>query len=198
VRFRQDDRAAVTAVIHHGRRWAIGGLAAAAALTLPALALAKSLNDQIPNGYYATVIEQHVPSGEDVEFTLRNHSYLSTLTLGCAPNATNASLISDSGYANILNWAGEKKVALRNGNFSYSGPAKVTAAYDGAPKVATATLTISGHYVPHGKVYHYLGSLDNQVTATLVFEGTASSAACANLPKGHKFLLYSTVSSGGD
>jgi hypothetical protein len=195
VHLRRKGPVAVMAVIHHGRRWAIGGLAAAAALTVPALALAKSLNDQIPNGYYSTVVEKHVPSGEDVEFTLHNHAYLSTLTLACAPNATNAGLISDSGYANILNWADEKKVALRNGNFSYNGPAKVTAAYDGAPKVATATLTISGHYVPHGKVYHYLGSLDNKVTATLIFEGTASSPACANLPAGHKFLLYSTVSS---
>ena len=185
----------LAAPARHWRRWTLGAVAAIGLLALPTLALATSVNAQIPDGYYSTVVEKGVPTGEDVEFNLHKHTYLSMLTLTCTPNATNATLISTSGYANILNWANKKKVPLNNGRFSYNGPAKVTAAYAGAKKVATARLTISGRYVPHGKVYHYLGSLQNKVTATLIFEGTASSPACKALPKGHKFLLYSTTSS---
>ena len=178
------------------RRLTLGALAAAVVLALPAIALATSVNAQIPDGYYATVVEKGVPSGEDVEFTLHNHAYLSTVTLGCTPNAANATLIANSGEANIANWA-ERKVKLNGGRFSYSGPARVTADAAGEPKVATTRLTLEGSYVPHGKVYHYLGSLQNKVTATLIFQGTAYSPACTDLPKGHRFLLYSTASATG-
>jgi hypothetical protein len=181
------------------QRWrtAPGLVAVGALVVLPGLALASSANDKIPNGYYATVVgERHVPTGEDVEFTLQRHSALNGLSLTCYPNPAVASETADSGYAQVLSYA--KKVTLKNGNFSYHGSAKVTAAYAGAPKVATATLIIKGKYEPHGKVYHYTGTIENKVTATLTFEGTATSTACASKPKTNKFYLYRTVSSGGE
>jgi hypothetical protein len=172
-------------------------LAVAAALALPAAALAASVNGTIADGFYATVEAPHVPTGEDVEFTLHKHSYISGLVLVCSPNAKDASLIADSGEANIGNTADDKKVALRKGDFSYDGPAKLGPADAGAKKVGTTTLDIKGKYVPHGKVYHYTGSIQNKVTATLIFEGTATSPGCIDLPKGHKFYLYTAVSAGG-
>ena len=165
-------------------------------LAIPVVGLAASVNSKIPNGYYATVEHAHVPGGEDVEFTLHSHSYLTGLTLACNPNSTYAPLIANSGYAQILNWATPKRVPLKNGRFSYSGPAKVTAGYEGAPKVGTATLTIKGHDVRNGHVYHYTGTIGNKVTATLIFQGTATSTACTGLPANHVFRLYQTVSTG--
>jgi hypothetical protein len=173
------------------------GLVAAGVLALPAIGLAASVNSKIPNGYYATVEHAHVPGGEDVEFTLHRHSYLTSLTLTCNPDSTYANLIANSGYAQILSWATPKRLTLSHGSFSYSGPAKVTAAYAGAPKVGTATLTIKGHYVRNGHAYHYTGTIDNKVTATLIFQGTATSTACTGLPANHGFRLYHTVSTAG-
>lgn len=182
-----------------GQRWfrVAAGLTAAGVLALPAIGLAASVNSKVPNGYYATIEHAHVPGGEDVEFTLHSHSYLTTLTLTCNPDSTDATLIANSGYAQILNWATPKRRPLHNGSFSYSGPAKVTAAYAGAPKVGTATLAIKGHYVRNGHVYHYTGTIGNKVTATLIFQGTATSTACTGLPANHGFRLYHTVSTGG-
>jgi hypothetical protein len=148
----------------------------------------------VANGYYATVEVAHVPGGEDVEFTLADHADLVGLSLTCLPDAADAKLIATSGCDHILNVASVKWVALRSGHFDYSGTAKVTAGYAGAPKVATATLSIKGYVVRNGPVYHYTGTIGNKVTATLVFEGTATSSACTGLPANHLFRLYSAVS----
>src|ERR1035437_2415949 len=108
------------------------GLRAVVAMTtfgiveLPVAALASSVNSKIPNGYYATVVVANVPSGEDVEFTLHQDSFLTSLTLTCQPNATDAKLIADVAEVNILNWAIPKHVTLSNGSFFYSGLANVT------------------------------------------------------------------------
>lgn len=178
------------------RRTAIT-LAAAGALAFPALVLAASVNDKIHNGFYSTVGEKGVPGGEDVEFTLSNHSKVNDLFLGCAPDAADAALIADSGYAGIGVWA-PAPIALSNGSFSYSGPAKVTAAYRGAPQVDTTTLTIQGHYVPKGHVYHYAGGIAGEkVTARLIFKGTATAPACTGLPADQAFRLYRTTHTGG-
>jgi hypothetical protein len=180
------------------RRRTATTLAAAGALALPAIALAASVNHKIPNGYYATVGEPKVPGGEDVEFTLHNHSTLTGLALGCTPDAADAALIANSGYAGILLWVPPGQVSLTNGSFSYNGPAKVTAGYLGAPQVDTATLTLNGHYVRKGPVYHYAGGiLGEKVTAMLIFEGTANSTACTGLPADLTFRLYHTTHTGG-
>jgi hypothetical protein len=163
------------------------------AIALPTVAPAAPIAT-VANGYYATVEIAHVPSGEDVEFTLVDHAHLVGLSLTCLPNAADAKLIATSGYNHILNVAKGKWVVLRNGHFTYSGTAKVTAGYAGAPKVAIATLSIKGYVVRNGPVYHYTGTIGNKVTATLIFEGTATSSACSGLPANHLFRLYSAVS----
>jgi hypothetical protein len=179
------------------RRRAATTLAAAGALAFPALVLAAAAHNKIPNGFYATVDETGVPGGEDVEFTLASHSSVTKLFLGCAPDAADAALIANSGYAGIGIWA-PAPIALSNGSFSYSGPAKVTAAYEGAPQVDTTTLTIQGRYVRKGHVYHYAGGIAGEkVTARLVFKGTATSPACTGLPADQAFRLYHTTHTGG-
>jgi hypothetical protein len=178
------------------RRWprAATGLVAAAALALPAVGLATSVNRRIPDGHYATVMHAHVPGGEDVEFTLRGHAYLIGLNLACNPDPTDADLIANSGSTQIRIWAHPKQITMKNGSFSYSGAAKVTAAYRGAPQVATATLRIEGHYIRNGHVYRYTSPTDNPVIATLTFKGSATSTGCSGQPANHTFRLYYTQS----
>ena len=177
-------------------RWlqAATGLVAAGALTVPAVGLATSVNRRIPDGRYATVVHAHVPGGEDVEFTLRGHAYLIGLNLACNPDPTDAALIANSGSAQIRVWAHPEQITLKNGSFSYSGAAKVTAADRGAPQVATTILRIEGHYVRNGHAYRYTSASDNPVIATLTFKGSATSPACSGLPANHAFRLYYTQS----
>lgn len=171
----------------------VSAIALVASIALPAVAPAAP-DSPVANGYYATVEMGHVPSGEDVEFTLVDHAHLVGLSLTCLPNAADSKLISTSGYNHILSLASVKWVSLIAGHFTYSGLAKVTAGYAGAPKVASATLSVKGYVVRNGPVYHYTGTIGNKVTATLMFEGTATSSACAGLPTNHLFRLYSTAS----
>lgn len=175
------------------RRWLRGviSLAAVGTLVFPATALASSVNAKIANGYYSTVQVAHVPGGEDVEFTLVDHSYLRGLRLTCSPDAAVAKLVASSGYAYVFILLNVKQITLINGNFHYSGVATVSSTPKLSGRVATAKFTVKGSYVPNGPVYHYTGSLDNKVTATLIFMGTATSTACAGLPANHVFRLYS-------
>ena len=161
--------------------------------SLPAVAPAAP-STTIANGYYATVEIAHVPSGEEVAFTVVNHAHLAGLSLTCLPNAADAKLIASSGVKYVSSWASVKWIPLTAGHFTYSGLAKVTAGYGGAPKVGSAKLSVKGYVVRNGPVYHYTGTIGNKVTATLIFEGTASSSACVGLPANHLFRLYSTTS----
>lgn len=178
------------------RRWAraVTSLVAAATVAFPATAFATSLNAKIPNGYYATLEVAHVPGGEDLSFTLVAHQDLRALTLTCAPNATIAKLVQGSGYADVFVLTTVKQITLINGAFHFAGVAAVSSTPKLAGKVASTTFTVKGSYVHNGPTYHYTGSIGNKVTATLVFQGTATSSACVGLPANHVFRLYVTRS----
>lgn len=180
------------------RRWlrAVVSLAAVGTVVFPATALATSVNVKIANGYYSTVEVVHVPSGEDLSFTLVDHSDLRSLALTCTPNSAVSKLVQGSGYGVVFILPTVKQIALSNGNFNFSGVAAVSGTPTLAGKVTTTKFTVRGAYVPNGPSYHYTGSLNNKVTATLIFEGTASTTACTGLPANHIFRLYRTQSVG--
>lgn len=171
-------------------------LAVVGTVSFPATALASSVNAKIPNGYYATLEVPHVPGGEDVEFTLVNHSYIRSLSFTCLPDAAVSKLVQNSGYASVFNLINVKQLTLANGTFAYSGVDIVSSTPRLPGKVTTAKLTLKGSYVHNGPVYHYTGSIGNKVTATLILVGTATSTECTGLPANHVFRLYTTVSVG--
>ncbi len=170
-------------------------LASAAAMALVALTTAlptaagasSKANPKIRNGYYASLVGH--PSA-DVEFHVRaSGSSIPHLSLGCPPDAANAQLIADSGFANIAVVA--PTLRIRNGRVSYQGAAVVTADYAGAPTVAETTLTISLTHV-NGPVVHYRfeGIAHSETTA---WKGNASSPACASAANGGKVTLFGPV-----
>jgi hypothetical protein len=165
-------------------------------LAFPATAHASSVNAKIANGYYSTVDVAHVPGGEALSFTLVGHTDLRALALTCTPDAAVSKLVRDSGYGVVFILPTVKQLILSNGNFNFSGVAAVSEMPKLTGKVTTAQFTVKGSYVPNGPSYHYTGSLQNKVTATLVFEGTATSSACTGLPANHIFRLYTTRSVG--
>ena len=163
---------------------------ALAALTtaLPSSAGASSTaNPKVRNGYYASLVGH--PSA-DVEFHVRaSGSSIPHLSLGCTPDAANAQLIANSGYASIAVLA--PTLRIRHGRVSDQGTAMVTADYAGAPTVAETTLTISLTHVS-GPVVHYRfeGIAHSETTA---WKGNASSPACASVADHGKVTLFGPV-----
>jgi hypothetical protein len=152
------------------------------ALTLPALAGAHA--QPIKNGFYSSLAGV---ASSDVEFHVRSGETIPHLSLGCMP--TDPSLTENTSYAGIAVLA--PKLQIRNGHFSYSGPAKVTLDYDGAPKISETTLNISGHHV-NGPVHHYTFE-GRHLQQTTAWKGTATSPACTKLPRGGAFTLFGPV-----
>jgi len=164
-------------------RWLRRGvLVMSLVVVLPALAQASS--PPIKNGYYAGLVGVRTV---DVEFHVRGHVSIPNLSLTCAP--ADPSLTTDTSYANIAIVA--PALRIQGGRISYHGPAKVTLAYAGAPKIADSTLNISGSHV-NGPVHHYTYQGQHLVETT-AWKGTASSPACATPPHGDAFTLFGPV-----
>jgi len=179
------------------RRWRrVASVTTVAVLGWPVGAQASTSTTLIPDAHYATVVSPRVPSGEAVSFTLVHHEVLTHLVLSCFPDAAVAARAHSNGYANVFVSPRAATIALVNGAFRFSGVADVSSSPRRADQVATASLTITGRYVAHGPSYQYFSAMDNQVTATLVFQGTATTSACTGLPANHVFHLYATRSVG--
>ncbi len=157
---------------------ALAGLVVA----LPAFADASA--PPIKTGFYSSLLGV---SSSDVEFHVRPGETIPHLSLGCMP--ADPSLTRSTSYANIAVVA--PKLQIRNGRISYHGPAKVTLDYLGAPKIAETTLNLTGHHV-NGPVRHYTFQGEH-LQQTTAWKGTATSPACAQLPRGGGFTLFGPV-----
>lgn len=152
------------------------------AITLPALADAHS--PPIKNGFYSSLTGVR---SSDVEFHVRSGNTIPHLSLGCQP--ADPSLTQNTSSANIAVLA--PKLRIKNGRFSYHGPAEVTLDFAGAPKIAETTLNISGHHV-NGPVHHYTFE-GNHLHQTTAWQGTATSPPCTKLPRGGGFTLFGPI-----
>jgi hypothetical protein len=152
------------------------------AVTLPALADARA--QPIKNGFYSSLTGVR---SSDVEFHVRSGETIPHLSLGCL--AADPSLTQNTSSAGIAVIA--PKLRIRNGRFSYHGPAKVTLDFAGAPKIAETTLNISGQHV-NGPVHHYTFE-GKHLHETTAWKGAATSPACTKLPRGGGFTLFGPV-----
>jgi hypothetical protein len=154
------------------------------AVALPGLAVARSgASHAVRDGFYSTLVGVR---SSTVEFHVRSGgAKVPDLALVCTPPvASQAMSTTDIAvHAPVLR--------LKNGRLSYHGPAKITEAYAGAPKIATTTLTISGYHV--SRPVHYYTFEGKHLHQTTAFKGTASSPACTQLPRSGKFTLFGPV-----
>jgi hypothetical protein len=164
-----------------GKRVAVTALMGLA-VALPALADASA--QPIKTGFYSSLTG--VPSS-DVEFHVRSGEAIPRLSLGCLP--ADPSQTQNTSYASIAVIA--PKLRIRAGRISYRGPAEVTLAYLGAPKIAETTLNLSGHHV-NGPVHHYTFE-GKRLQQTTAWKGAATSPACTKLPRGGGFTLFGPV-----
>jgi hypothetical protein len=158
------------------------GAVVTALIVVPGLAMAAA-KPSVKSGYYASLVGVR---STDVEFHVRGTAHkIPDLALVCVP--------TDSSQATSTATIAVHMPALRirNGSFSYSGPAKLTEAYFGAPKITTTTLSIHATHV-NGPVHHYVFE-GHHLQETTAFKGSASSPACASLPLHGKFTLFGPV-----
>jgi hypothetical protein len=152
------------------------------AAALPGLAAADSSPHPVKTGFYSSLVGVR---SSDVEFHVRSHSRIPDLALVCAP-------VDPSQSTTTVDIAiHPPALHLSGGRISYDGPATITGAYAGAPKITTTTLTIRGHHV-NGPVHHYTFE-GRHLTQTTAFEGNAASPACTALPRGGAFTLFGPV-----
>jgi hypothetical protein len=160
----------------------IAAVCALGVTLLPSLAAAGPAVHAVKTGYYSTLVGVKSTS---VEFHVRKHSQIPDLALICVPSDPSqaTSTVDIAVHPRTLR--------LTNGRLSYHGPATITAAYAGAPKLATTTVTIKGYHV-NGPVHYYTFE-NRRLHETTAFKGTTSSPGCASLPRKGAFTLFGPV-----
>lgn len=159
---------------------ALAALAVAAAL--PTTAGALSSAKAVKTGFYSTLVGV---KSTTVEFHVRKHNRIPDLALLCVPSDPSQSTTSVDIAVH------PPALRLSNGHFSYHGPATITEAYAGAPKITTTTVTIKGSHV-NGPVHFYTFE-NRRLHQTTAFKGTASSPACSSLPRRGAFTLFGPI-----
>jgi hypothetical protein len=163
----------------------VASLATVAIVALPGSAAASShKKPAVRDGFYSSLVGV---KSTDVEFHVRSTGKrIPDLTVGCLPTVASQAVTSISIAVH------PPALHISNGRFSYHGKATITEDYAGAPKIATTTMSISGHHV-NGPVHHYTFE-GNHLKQTTAFKGSASSPACKKLPRGGQFTLFGPVS----
>lgn len=159
----------------------LAGLGVSAACAVAALPVGAAAT-KVKTGYYSTLVGV---KSTTVEFHVRKHNRIPDLSIICVPSDPSQSTTT----VDIA--VKPPRLSLSNGRFSYHGPATITEAYAGAPKIGTTTMRIQADHV-NGPVHYYTFE-NHRLHETTAFKGTASSPGCKSLPRGGAFTLFGPV-----